>query len=113
MKRIDKREQLPIEGRRRCNARTYGLTPFEFDRLLEVQDNKCAICEKPFTETNVPNIDHDHKCCDTEKWRSKKSCGKCVRGLLCRMCNMLLGFTNDDQIILKRAQIYLDFHSKV
>lgn len=27
-------------------------------------------------------VDHDHKCCSGDK-----SCGKCVRGILCPGCN--------------------------
>lgn len=32
-------------------------------------------------------IDHNHQCCD----EPRKSCGKCVRGVLCRKHNTALG----------------------
>ena len=38
---------------------TYGLSLEDFERKLKEQDNKCALCKKPFTST--PSIDHNHK----------------------------------------------------
>lgn len=49
-------------------------------------------------------MDHNHECCRT----SGRSCGECVRGALCRKCNMLLGMVKDDVEILKRAVAYLE-----
>lgn len=71
----------------------YGLTKNGFDRLLDSQNNKCAICGVAFGGKVRPCIDHDHNCCP-----GKGSCGKCVRGILCYRCNTVAGFLtqNDD-----------------
>jgi Recombination endonuclease VII len=56
----------------------YGITPEEYDALLEKQGSRCAICrsEDPRNPRSpgVWSIDHDHET------------GK-VRGLLCLYCN--------------------------
>jgi hypothetical protein len=65
----------------------YGLTQEQFDQRLEDQQNACAMCFKAFAAGGTICIDHDHACCPSEK----RSCGKCVRGLLCRSCNTSLG----------------------
>jgi hypothetical protein len=65
----------------------YGLTQEDFDRLLETQGHACAMCFEPFEDGRQVCIDHDHTCCP----RKKRSCGKCVRGLLCLACNTALG----------------------
>lgn len=59
----------------------YGITEEQYDTLLVEQGNACAVCEVEFTEAAGPNIDHDHNCC-----RGTRSCGKCLRGLLCSEC---------------------------
>lgn len=65
-----------------------GLTPERFAQLLEDQGNACAMCLTPFEEDQRICIDHDHACCP----QIKRSCGKCVRGLLCLTCNIALGY---------------------
>jgi hypothetical protein len=65
----------------------YGLTQDSFDRLLELQGYACGMCHMIFEDGQVIFIDHDHACCPEEK----RSCGKCVRGLLCLSCNTALG----------------------
>lgn len=65
----------------------YGITPEQYDHLLEFQGHACAMCAEPFLESSVVFMDHDHECCPGEK----QSCGQCVRGLLCLACNTALG----------------------
>ncbi len=67
---------------------TYNLSEEDFIKLKESQDNKCAVCKLEFT--NTPQVDHNHSCCS-----GNKSCGKCVRGLLCIPCNIALGCLRD------------------
>jgi hypothetical protein len=45
---------------------------------------ECAVCD--CSERRRLNVDHDHRCCPGDQ-----SCGKCVRGLLCRTCNRIEG----------------------
>jgi Recombination endonuclease VII len=71
------------ESRKKSNRRyrisLYGLTQEQFDRLLEVQGHACAMCHEPFDGGQLIHVDHDHACCQ----KRSRSCGKCVRGLLC------------------------------
>lgn len=83
----------------------YNLTPEQFDEMLIKQEGVCRICQ---ITPDSWYIDHDHKCCS----EPAKSCGKCVRGLLCNKCNSLLGFVNDDAQTLVSAVAYLSETSK-
>jgi len=65
----------------------YGITSQQYDRLLELQQYACGMCGEPFPENSAICIDHDHKCCPSEK----RSCGQCIRGLLCLSCDTALG----------------------
>lgn len=89
---------------RRYQISKYGISEGEYLRLLDLQNNSCAICEK--SVVSLPRnlyIDHDHSCC-----AGKISCGKCVRGLLCPGCNFLLGQSEDRVYVLERAIMYLN-----
>ena len=65
--------------------------------LIELQNYKCAIC-KCIIDSKC-HVDHNHKT------------GK-VRGLLCRHCNMGLGFFRDNAESLKWAIEYLNNENK-
>lgn len=90
---------------KRCNIlRRMSITARDYDALLEKQGGGCAICGR--TENSTPGrefaVDHDHACCP-----SGKSCGKCIRGILCDDCNVLLGRAHDDANTLLNAISYL------
>jgi hypothetical protein len=97
------------ERRRRKAARhgnyvqkTYGLGEHDYSHLYEAQNGVCFICQRANGATRKLSVDHDHKCCS-----GPVSCGACVRGLLCRPCNDLLGHCRDDWRMLARAIRYL------
>ena len=50
----------------------------------------------------VHAVDHDHGCCP-----GGLSCGKCIRGILCRKCNVAIGYLNDDPTLARAAADYL------
>lgn len=90
---------------RKYSIKKYGISYDEYQNILKKQNNCCAVCGISFDTINEnPHVDHDHLCCSTPI----KSCGVCVRGILCRRCNMFLGTVSDDIMILKNAIKYLE-----
>jgi recombination endonuclease VII len=71
----------------------YRLSPESFQIKWEDQSGLCP-CGRSFAEWK-PQIDHNHGCCP-----GVKSCGKCVRGLLCYRCNTVLGLLEEDPRLL-------------
>jgi hypothetical protein len=88
-----------LANRPRIVAARKGLTAGRVQQLLGAQGGKCAICA---SEMTVPHIDHDHSCCS-----GPRSCGGCVRGLLCASCNHMLGKAHDKPEVLEAAAAYL------
>jgi hypothetical protein len=78
---------------RKCK---YGITPSEFESLLERQNGKCAICDAEFAkvQARAPHIDH---CSETGR----------IRGLLCSRCNTGIGLLQHSPRILVEAINYL------
>jgi hypothetical protein len=88
----------------------YGITKDHFAYMLNIQENRCPICQVVFGPNNPPAIDHDHSCCPTKVGTDRllsKKCGKCVRGLLCTRCNAGLGMLGDNVQRLISAINYL------
>lgn len=86
-----------------ANLERYGLTPEQYVAMEKAQGGVCAICKEPEKEKKRLAIDHDHSCCP-----GLKSCGKCVRGLLCTRCNKGIGVFADDAQLLISAANYLN-----
>lgn len=81
----------------------YKLTLEQYNKILESQDFRCLGCLLSVEELGRPlTVDHDHNCCP-----GAKSCGKCIRGLLCSSCNVALGRLKDNVQTLKRLIKYL------
>jgi hypothetical protein len=61
--------------------------------MLVNQNYFCAACPDKlnFDISRGIHIDHDHNCCP-----GNRSCGKCVRGVVCMACNIAIGWCKDD-----------------
>lgn len=81
----------------------FKLTPEQFDAMLESQGGVCDICKQQCRLKPNLCVDHDQACCP-----GRRSCGECVRGLLCMHCNAALGRFGDDIETLQSAIRYLE-----
>ena len=82
--------------------RMYNISRKNIELMLKEQSG-CAICN--YSTDLFPiwwAVDHNHSCCN-----GNKSCGKCVRGILCSYCNRGLGQFKDSSDILIKASKYL------
>lgn len=88
----------------------YGIGVAKFDAMLAAQGGTCAVatCTRTGTKKGKAlSVDHDHSCCP-----GKRSCGKCVRWLLCYQHNTGFGMFNDDPAELRAAADLLELHTK-
>ncbi|GAA2694469.1 hypothetical protein GCM10010400_70090 [Streptomyces aculeolatus] len=92
-------------NRDKARLRNYGLTLNQYQAMLAAQGGGCAICGGQCSTGRMLAVDHDHKCCPGDR-----SCGQCVRGLLCGTCNHGLGHFKDDPALLRGAMSYLERH---
>ena len=87
----------PVRMRSLALKRLYGITLDDYNRMLKIQNNRCAICNGTETgrkDIKYFNVDHCH------------TTGK-VRGLLCHGCNSGIGNMKDDVELLDKAIAYL------
>jgi hypothetical protein len=81
----------------------YGVDREWYEKTLADQGGGCAICGSTAPGQGERfSIDHDHGCCP-----GRKSCGRCVRGLLCRSCNLAIGLFEDNLGRVQSAASYL------
>jgi hypothetical protein len=85
-------------ARREYNLkRSLGLAPEVVSALVERSlHGVCEICGRPEAHKSKKalTVDHDHVT------------GK-VRGLLCHKCNLVLGYAEDNPLVLQQAIVYL------
>ena len=89
------------KSNRKYRISSYGLTQELFDLVLEAQQYACGMCHDPFEDGQLIHVDHDHACCRGKN----RSCGECIRGLLCHTCNIALGHIERRYAM---ARAYLD-----
>jgi hypothetical protein len=65
----------------------YRLSINEYEKILENQGGGCLICSR---NNGKMVVDHDHSCCS-----QSKTCGKCIRGIICDQCNRAIGLIKD------------------
>jgi hypothetical protein len=73
----------------------YGLSPQDYQRLIEKQHSKCAGCGIDLKSLRLDQTHVDH-CHDTS----------IVRGILCGSCNRALGLMQDDPVRLQGLTNY-------
>lgn len=95
--------------RERNLLQRWGLTPDQWDAMLESQGGRCGnlACRTTDPGKRGWHVDHDHGCCPG----NKKSCGKCIRGLLCGRCNRAAGLVDDDPNALRGLADFIDRHA--
>lgn len=110
------------EGKKRCKSCRAWLPPSAYGRAVATADGltaDCRRCARVRRHNGDPKkhagercevcgsrealvVDHDHACCS-----GPASCGECIRGTLCKACNVGIGFLRDDASLLLRAARYL------
>ena len=78
----------------------YGISVDEYETLIANQNSTCPICEVEIPDTigykgKRPSVvDHNHETGE-------------VRGILCSMCNLVLGYARENTHTLYKAIVYL------
>lgn len=88
------KQETPARYRR---GERFRMRQEEYDRRIAAG---CVICGS----REQVQVDHDHTCCG----KQRSTCGKCVRGVLCRRHNVVLGFVKDDPATLRALAEYVE-----
>ena len=89
------------EHRRRWALSVLGWTPELFDKKLEEQGGKCAICPKVL---NMEMIQNEARACADHM----HVVPPVPRGVLCSTCNTMLGQAQDNPDILRAGAAYIE-----
>jgi len=93
-----------------CSSDYMTLARYGFDRstveMMLARQGGCAICHtaepRAMGFRNGWHVDHDHACCPGDR-----TCGQCVRAIVCADCNKLIGLADDSVERLLQAAAYL------
>lgn len=97
---IERKEEERRKAYARLLKRKYNISIEEYDEMLKLQNNSCAICKtQEQSGKGCLHLDHCHS-------------SGIVRKLLCSRCNMMLGLARDNIEILKTSIDYLiEYHN--
>jgi hypothetical protein len=84
----------------------FGISLEEWEARFDAQGRRCAICGTDEPGGRGWATDHDHSCCP-----GGKSCGACLRDILCQGCNKGIGHLQEDPAILAASLEYLMRHN--
>lgn len=101
----EKKRQIGQASHRRTR---YGITREKYAEMLSVCLGLCEICLAVCDSGHSLSVDHNHDCCPQQE----RTCGNCVRGLLCKRCNRLIGDAKEKPELLRAAAAYLKRHGK-
>ena len=96
--RKNNREKTGLYARN-ARLKAYGVSPEQYSDMLVSQDGVCAICRRPESakyreKIRALAVDHNHE-------------SKQVRGLLCSLCNRMIGMAGENVQVLLNAVEYL------
>ncbi len=97
-KKLEKKKKDRIS---KTNWKSHHISEEKYNEMLSLYEGKCYICKNK----NATDIDHNHNCCN-----GAKSCGKCIRGILCNNCNTALGVLEKNRQNLNFMLQYIDEH---
>ena len=102
--KIEAKRSTP-EYNLRTRAMKYSLTTGRLDAMIKMG---CKMKMSGSVCGGALCVDHDHKCCP-----GKKSCGKCVRGILCINHNRIVAqLEHDWESTMYAINVYLGGFTK-
>lgn len=93
-----KAEKVRMNTYHKPNWKRHNITKQRYEEMVSLYDGKCHACQ----DDVGTSIDHDHSCCP-----GSFSCGQCVRGVLCRNCNIALGILKDNKDTMLKLINYI------
>jgi hypothetical protein len=81
----------------------HGLAPGTIEKMILELAGVCPICAR----AGELVVDHARKCCDYMPTVGRPTCGKCIRGMVCRTCNAGMGQLGDNPEWLLAAAAHL------
>ncbi len=88
----------------------HGLSSIEVTGMFNKQGRRCASCanDSPGPGGSMWAVDHDHVLAAFHNHDVNIGCRKCVTGVVCQDCNVILGYSRDLPDRLRAAAAFMD-----